>query len=199
MTPSTCHPDLSEERLQALAQFFAQTRADTADLHDVVAGDDSWVLGCRSFARWRNLLKQLAGSPDWDWLSIVNPGKRFVFSVGAVPVRFFRGSIARPPERTLAYSAPELKQLALAFDDVETPYAQLNWRFAIETGPLGEPLRVIFAGLAREDGSVVCHWEIPFALMTAKPLDDPKTDDVVDVPAPAVLVPLHKNTGHGAS
>lgn len=199
MSPSACHPDLLEARLEALAQFFAQTRADTANLHDAGAGDDSWVLGCRSFARWRNLLIQKAGTPGWSWLGIVNPGKRFVFSIGVVPVRFFRGSILRPPERTLAYSAPELGQLALAFDDVETPYAQLHWRFAIETGPLGEPVRVMFAGLAQDDAAVVCQWEIPFALAPSQPVEHMKADDVVEVPAPAVVVPAYKNADHGSA
>jgi hypothetical protein len=197
VSPSDCHPDLQDSRLGALAQFFAATRSNTAELHDATAGDDSWSLGCRSFARSRNLLLQKAASGEWPWLGIVNPDKQFVFSIGVVPVRFFRGEVTRPPERTLAYSAPELAQIALAFDDVETPYAQLHWRFAIETGTLGEPIRVIFAGLAHEDGAVVCQWEIPFELDSA--LTEPRSDDIINMPAPAVVVPLRKNTEHGTS
>ena len=196
MSPLECHPDLKEDRLAALAQFFAQTRWATAELHDVTAGDDGWALGCRSFARARNLLLQKAASGEWSWLGIVNPGKQFVFAIGAVPVRFYRGSIARPPARTLAYSAPELAQLALAFDDVPTPYAQLHWRFAIETGILGEPVRVIFAGLAQADGAVVCHWELPFTVESA-PVVAPQVDDIVDMPAPTVVVSIRKNSEHG--
>jgi hypothetical protein len=198
LTPTDCHPDFQEERLAALAQFFAETRSDVAGLHDVCAGDDGWSLGCRSFARCRNLLVQKASSAEWPWLRIVNPGKRFIFSIGAVPVRFFRGSINRPPERTLAYSALELAQRALAFDDIETPYAQLHWRFAIETGPLGEPTAVIFAGLAREDGAVICHWVLPFAVDDNALPDEPRIDDIVALPAPTVGITTSRTTtAHG--
>ena len=127
----------------------------------------------------------------------MNPGKRFVFSVGAVPVRFYRGSVNRPPERTLAHSAPELTQLALAFDDIETPYAQLHWRFAIETGPLGEPTAVIFAGLAREDRAVVCHWELAFDADNDAVPDEPKVDDIIELPAPAVGVTAQRTIVDG--
>lgn len=199
MAPSDCHADLEVSRLAALAQFFAQSRNDTALLHDISAGDDSWALGCRSFARWRNLLIQKARTADWPWLGIINPGKRFVFSIGEVPVRFFRGSVTRPPNRTLAYSAPELAQLALAFDDIETPYAQLHWRFAIETGLLGEPTRVIFAGLTREDGSAACQWDLPFNLQGRSQLDVSTSGDMVEMPPPAVVIPIYKGTEHGSA
>jgi hypothetical protein len=187
--PSDCHPDLQEDRLAALAQFFASTRLGVASLHDASAGDDNWSLGCRSFARWRNNLLKKVQDGQWPWLNIINPGKRFIFGIGTVPVRFFRGSVNRPPERTLVNSLPELNQLTLAFDDTQTPYRDLKWRFAIETGYLGEPTAIVFAGLGREDGSVVCKWDIPFIPdITEIEPGEPRTDDMVELPPPNILV-----------
>lgn len=185
--PQDCHPDLQEEHLLSLAQFFAATRSAVVSLHDPLAGDDAWSLGCRGFARWRNLLTQKAKSGEWPWLGIVNPGKKFIFSIGTVPVRFYRGKIDRPPYRTLASNALELTQLSLAFATEPEQYRDLKWRFAIETDFLGEPSAVIFAGLAGEDGTVVCHWKLPFYTENIElDLGAIRDDDIVELPAPTV-------------
>jgi hypothetical protein len=186
--PSDCHSDLTDERLSVLASFFAEVSSEVADLHDSPAGDDNWSLGCRRNARWRQRLLKKAQSGEWPWFRILKPGKRFVFAVGAVPVRFYRGRHSRPNLNTLAQDVPELHQLAIAFEGVESPYSSLHYRFAIETGLLGEPVAVVFAALAREDGAVVCHWPIPFEISFESPsgLVD-NTHGVVDVPPPVVI------------
>jgi len=191
--PHDYHPDLQEDRLLALAQFFANTRSAVVALHDPLAGDDSWSLGCRGFARWRNLLLSKSKSGEWDWLGIVNPGKKFIFSIGAVPVRFYRGSHKRPPDRTLISNAQELKQLSLAFATTEAECRDVKWRFAIETDYLGEPSAVIFASLAGEPGAVVSHWKLPFDSGSLNfELNTIRSDDMVELPAPSVGKPLVK-------
>jgi hypothetical protein len=199
--PHECHPDLQEERLLSLAQFFACTRSAVVSLHDPLSGDDAWSLGCRGFARWRNLLTQKSKSGEWSWLGIVNPGKKFIFSIGSVPVRFYRGSIKRPPFRTLASNAQELTQMSLAFATEDDQYRNLKWRFAIETDFLGEPSAVIFAGLAGDDGAVVCHWKLPFDTENIEiDLGAIRDDDVVELPAPTVgkLFPKKRNAANDA-
>lgn len=188
--PSDCHPDLEVERLLALAQFFASKRLEVVSLHAPHMGDDGWSLGCRSFSCWRNGLIEKANSGEWPWFKIINPSKKFVFGIGAVPIRFFRGLMSKPPERTLSYSAPELRQLTLAFGDEVIFYKDLRWRFAIETDFLGEPTAVIFAGLGREDGAVVCQWNLPFSddIFSKEP-EAPRTNDIVELPAPIVFAP----------
>lgn len=189
--PHQCHPDLQEDRLLALAQFFASTRSAVVALHDPLNGDDSWSLGCRGFARWRNLLLQKAMSGEWHWLTIVDPGKKFIFSIGQVPIRFYRGSSKRPPTRTLAHNAQELTQLSLAFATTGEQYRDLKWRFAIETDYFGEPSSVIFAGLSSDDGSVVCHWKLPFDTMIMQMnIQNVRNDDMVELPRPAVGIPV---------
>lgn len=187
--PSDCHPDLQEERLQVLADFFAGTRSSVAALHDPLAGDDAWALGCRGNARWRNLLVRKSQSGEWPWFKVLNPGKRFIFAIGDVPVRFYRGNHKCPPSRTLAQTAQEMSQLSLAFASDAEHLRDLNWRFAIETDYLGEPSKVIFAALAKEDGAAVYHWEIPFDKANIEiKLDAVRNDDMIELPAPTVGV-----------
>jgi hypothetical protein len=191
--PCDCHFDLQDDRLQLLAQFFASTRSALVALHDPISGDDSWALGCRGFARWRNQLLNKAKSGEWPWLGIINPGKKFIFSIGSVPVRFFKGSINRIPTRTLVYNFNECAQLSLAFPDGGNDYGALKWRFAIETDHFGEPSSVIFAALSGEgeDANVVFHWKIPFEMESqCIELGSIRTDDMVELPAPAVEIPL---------
>lgn len=192
--PHDYHPDLKEDRLLTLAQFFADTRREIVALHEPIAGDDGWSLGCRSFARWRNLILKKWIAHEWEWLEIVNPGKKFIFSIGAVPVRFYRGSAEKPPARTLANSAQELTQLSLAFPVTSELYRDLKWRFAIETDNSGNPSAVIFAGLSvEENGSVVCHWKLPFDLPNMEiELDSIRRDDMIELPAPTVGKPSAK-------
>lgn len=191
--PSDVHPDLTDERLQALANFFARTRSTVAALHDPLAGDDAWALGCRGNSRWRNLLVSRSQSGEWPWVKVLNPSKLFVFAIGNVPVRFYRGKPKRAPSRTLAQSAQELAQLSLAFSMDEVQYRELSWRFAIETDFLGEPSKVVFAALAKDDGAVVYHWVIPFDKVDIDIKLDMRDEDMVELPAPSVVVPIIKN------
>lgn len=187
LKPSECHPDLTEDRLTLLADFFANVCSEVALLHDSGAGDDGWSLGCRRNARWRHRLAKKAQSGEWPWFTVVRSGKRFVFSVGSVPVRFYRGKHTRPNPNTLTYDAPELQQLAIAFKGIESPYKDLKYRFAIETGLLGEPAAVVFAGLAREDGAVVCSQKLAFTIKLNE-RDIAKTQsDMRQIPAPVVF------------
>lgn len=188
--PSNIHPDLTDDRLQALANFFASTRSAVAALHDPLSGDDAWALGCRGFARWRNLLVSKFQSGEWPWFKVLDPSKRFIFAIGNVPVRFFRGNSKRAPSRTLVQSAQELAQLSLAFPMTEVEYRELSWRFAIETDFLGEPSKVVFAALAKEDGAVVYQWAIPFDKVDADVKLDVYDEDMIELPAPSVVVPI---------
>lgn len=187
LTPSDCHPDLLQERLEELAQFFASTRTQVASLHDPLSGDDAWSLGCRGFARWRNMLIVKARSGDWPWLSIINPGKKFIFQIGSVPVRFYKGTLKNLPARTLAHTHEELNQLSLAFTDTNSSLRSLKWRFAISTDVLGYPIAVHFAGLSCENNGKVAHqWSIPFVSLSDINIDSVSSEELVELPAPKV-------------
>jgi len=191
LMPWECHPDLTKERLSSLTLFFANTRNELMSLYDQKRGDDAWSLGCRGFSWCKNRLMMIAGKNEWSWLSVLNPTKRFIFGIGAVPVRFYRGRIDRPPMGTLANSFDELRQLSLAFPD-EPHFRDLKWRFAIETGLLGEPTNIIFAGLS-QSGEVISYANIPFEVEIIKlPLGSPIVSDEVVLPKPTVSAPFVK-------
>jgi hypothetical protein len=191
--PWECHPHLTEERLLLLADFFSKTRVEVVDLHDPAAGDDAWSLGCRANAWWRNRLEMINKSRDWPWLGMVNAGKALVFTIGDVPVRFYRGQRTRPPHTTLAHRHDELKQLALAFGDSE--YRDLKWRFAISTGPTGQVTEIMLAGFSA-DGVCECYWPIPLTT-TAKPSTGPFYEPAEPVPlALPEVVPLRTDVAN---
>ncbi|MCH8247879.1 MAG: hypothetical protein IH951_15950 [Bacteroidetes bacterium] len=79
----------------------------------------------------------------------------FIFAIGEVPVRFYRGEPDEPTERTLARRYPELQQLSLAFLEEAEP---LLWRFAVETDIDGKVAAISFVGL-NLSGDVSSRWE----------------------------------------
>lgn len=180
--PWECHPDLTAERLRAVAQFFANTAREVAALYSPDSGDDSWSLGCRRNSWWRNRMLQISRSRAWPWLGVVSPTKGFVFTIGLVPLRFYRGLPSRPPQTTLAVRHDELRQQSLAFGDSEM--GELKWRFSIETDGAGNPVNILLVGHT-PDGSVECFWPIPFeADVTSIRAPDYEEPTEVQIPPP---------------
>jgi len=177
--PWECHPDLTESRLKSVAKFLASAGREVLTHYNPELGDDTWSLGCRRNSWWRNRLIAIAGAGDWNWLGIISPTKGFVFRIGNVPMRFYRGKTSRPPASTLSVRHDELRQLRFAFGESE--FKELKWRFAVETGLTGEPTEIVFVGHA-EDGSVQCFWSIPF--------DEADFEDVTDIYTPPAAVEI---------
>ena len=165
--PSDYHNDLQPERLQAIAGLIFGAARSAYHRHEPHRGDDRWSLGCVRFARIRNLLLDQAKNERWKWFGIVNDSKRLIFSIGVVPVRFCRGRLTNPPERTLAVWNDEVYQRSLAFPEDKT-LANITWRLLIETGHLGDPTKLVFAGYTSKR-TVYCSWdlEIPAEVLLA--------------------------------
>jgi len=156
--PVDYHADLQYDRLQAIAGVLFGAARGAYGRHEPGKGDDGWSLGCVRFARCRNLLAQQAVNGTWNWFGIVNPSKRFIFRIGVVPVRFCRGRFANPPERTLALWNDEANQRSLAFPE-DPALSKITWRLVVETGPLGDPMKLVFAGYTSKR-SVYCSWDL---------------------------------------
>lgn len=101
MTPWEFHPDLTPDRLIEIADVLRNARDGVLELHDEEHGDDSWSLGCRAYAWSRNQIVTAADEGRFDWLTIDDRGIRFIFRIGLVPIRFFRGEADEPHDRTL--------------------------------------------------------------------------------------------------
>lgn len=154
--PWDFHADLSSDRLQLLAKVLRDIRRDTIALHDPAGGDTSWSLGCRIYARSTTMLVR-AADQLWPWLKIVQAQLEFIFQVGDVPLRFFRGDAEHPDVTHLRAADAEAKQLEFAFGDAR---GDLVWRLVVETDIAGEAADIVLIG-SDSKGDVGCRYPIP--------------------------------------
>jgi len=106
---------LTLERLLAVAGMMRDERDGAVELHDAVAGDSSWSLGCRIYSRTiARITKETLSTP---WLRVLPESQalRFTFTIGSLPVKIYKGEPVGIPSRSLKQSFAELKQLKLAF------------------------------------------------------------------------------------
>lgn len=187
MKPWEFHSDLTEDRLVLVGQKLAEARHAVFDLFDE-RGDDAWSLGCRAFSWCRKTIVAAASEDELDWLNVIDPSKQFIFRIGDVPIRFFRGDSEAPIKKTMSTVHREAVQLSLEFPD-EPRALLLIWRFVIETDEQGDLVRIVFVG-ATPKGVSECIWEVP--LFDAE-LDDLQVqmplDDGEDLPEPSVGLP----------
>lgn len=108
MDPWDINPALTAERLAFIARLLAAVRRDAADAHEADRGDTAWGLGCRSHERSMHAITNAAQGIAADWLQVVEPGLHFVFAIGGVPFRFYRGEADSPPTRSLRRNFPEI-------------------------------------------------------------------------------------------
>jgi hypothetical protein len=197
MTPWEHHTALTRDRLITLAQLIRAGRNQALDRFDPSIGCTSWNLGCDAFSFQRHQI--IEASEVTDWLEILDPGMQFVFSVGGVPIRFYRGEPDDPSERTLKQSFSELQQLSLfGVDELVKLTAEPIYRFAVETDIDGSLTAITFVVLAGE--TPVLTWQIP--------LDEPVSkvsplwvegSEGVNLPAPSVGVSAKAKKKDGTS
>lgn len=156
--PWDIHQDLTKDRLTMVGHLLRQARNDALDRFDPNIGDDSWTLGCCAFQYCRHRVTEAALSGLHPWLGIEDDSKHYIFRIGAVPVRFYRGPADEPTTRTLHQSFPETRQLSMIFP-AEAAERNFAYRFAIETDAEGMILSISFVALLGE--SPVLRWEIP--------------------------------------
>lgn len=184
MTPWEHHPAFERDRLITIGLLIQRGRNDALDRYNPGVGSNGWTLGCEGFAFQKHQI--IEASADIEWLGIIDPGMQFIFTIGGVPVRFYRGTPDDPNERTLKQTFSELKQLSLfAAEELIQLTPDPAYRFAVETDLDGAIAAITFAVLAGD--TPVLTWLVP--------LDEPVTkisplwvsgSDGVDLPAPAV-------------
>src|SRR5258708_6165736 len=131
MRPWEHHAALTSERLITVAQLIQTGRNQALDRFDPSIGCTTWNLGCDAFAFQRHQI--IEASVTIDWLEILDPGMQFVFTIGGLPIRFYRGEPDDPSERTLKQSFSELQQLSLfSAETLVKLTAEPIYRFAVE-------------------------------------------------------------------
>jgi len=195
--PWEYHPDLTARRLIDIAILLRHGRHDAVERHDEEIGDDNWTLGVRAYNCGRFRITEAHASDRFPWLTIINPTLQFIFGIGLVPVRFYRGDADEPSDKTCRVAYPELNQLAIAFPEEEGD--DMVFRFAVETDWDGSVIAIKFVGL-RHKQTVFC-WEVPLPtadIVRFTPIEI--ADDGVILPAPQVGLPgdeeeVAKDTG----
>lgn len=182
--PWDYHPHLTHYAIAAVAGLIAQARSDALIRHNEAIGDDGWTLGCSAFQFARFQITKVARTAGYEWLTIMDPSKQFIFNIGDVPVRFYKGEADEPSDRTLRQTFSELKQLTFIFGHEEG--AGLAYRFAVETDFDGAVASIKFVGLRGD--SPVFVWDVPYTEAVTLPPASPATEGV-DLPKPEVRVP----------
>jgi hypothetical protein len=121
-TPTEIHPGLTEERLCIIGNIIRERSHAAALKHLPSEGDNTWVLGCRRYQWIRIAILGAAEVEHKEWLSIVEDGSagtHFVFAVGNVPIRFYRGDPEDAPAKTIDCSPIEEAAMQLAFPGCE--------------------------------------------------------------------------------
>ncbi len=181
--PWDFHGDLSADRLQLVAKVLADVRNETVLQHDPAAGDTSWSLGCRVYARTAELLTRAAGTL-FPWMRVISPPLEFIFCIGEVPVRFFHGEADHLGAHHLRVAAMEHVQLDFAFGDSRTG---LVWRIVVESDAAGLTDKAVLIGSSHL-GDITCAYEIPPLRDTLAFLDPLKSSTLpgVELPVPSV-------------
>lgn len=179
-SPWDHHPDLSSLRLRTIATTILRTRNETMTLDGIEPENTPWGSGCLAYDRTRWAIVQQAKIEPW--LSIVDGGMGFIFAIGRVPVRFYKGEPDEPTERTLARRYPELQQQSLAFaENTDT----LLWRFAVESGIDGKVVAISFVGLDL-NADVVSRWDFDRSKVVPISSGKKKTSESRVLPQPSI-------------
>jgi hypothetical protein len=188
--PWDYHTDLTADRLIRVAQCIELGRNDALDRHNEAIGDNGWTLGCSAFQFACFRLLELMDGGEHPWLVPVDRSLQFIFKIGQITVRFYRGEADDPHVRTLRRTFPEFSQLGLAFPDDEG--RDLLYRFAVETDFDGTISAIKFVGL-RGESPVFC-WQIPYRseVVSIPRLVEPAAEGV-ELPPPAVKLPGEDN------
>lgn len=197
MKPWEHHPALTEDRLKEVARLIQTGRNNALDRYNPVVGSTPWTVGCEAFAFQMHEI--IEASAELDWLDIVDASMQFVFNVGGVPCRFYRGDAEDPNTRTLKQSYAELNEQSLFGPEELIALARTPlYRFAVETDVEGSITAISFVVL--DGSSPVLIWQIP--------LDEPVTkitplwvegDEGVELPAPVVELAATKKAKKGGT
>jgi hypothetical protein len=173
------YPSLTSDRLVVIASAIKEARHSAVLNHEPSKGDNIWTLGCVAYKR--SCFAIVSIEPSYDWLKILPEDQnRFIFSVGAVPLKFYRGMAEDPPNRSLAVSFTELCSIQYCFDFGVVPDGKHILRLAVETDAAGEVKRVILVEL--DGGNVANLYTVPLGSDVSSVL--PMQTKAIDVGPP---------------
>jgi hypothetical protein len=172
--PWLYYPSLTKERLVAVATLMRDARDGAVLLHDPEAGDTRWSLGCRIYDRIRAHIRR--SRLAMPWLSVIPESHplRFTFTIGDLPLKFYKGEAEDVPGKFLVGSFAELRQMKLVFGPRDAQSTQLL-RIAVEPDASGNTSAVSLVEV-EESGEAARIYEIPLdaqnvVVMKPKPIN----------------------------
>lgn len=199
--PSDVYPALTADRLAFVGRLMRAVRAEAADSHEPDKGDTAWGLGTRGHERTIFAITNAASGIASEWLTVIEPGLHFVFAIGGVPIRFYRGEAESPPTKSLKRNYPEIaaqRQMAFTIPGFDVPArvkatGEYVLRIAIETDVDGRADRIVLVEVA-EDLSTRMIYEIPETSVGYVADTKPKRREGTELPPPPVSLKATKKT-----
>ncbi len=197
--PWDIQPALTAERLAYIGRLMRAVRAEAADSHEPDKGDTWWGLGTRGHERTIFAITNAASGIASEWLTVIEPGLHFVFGIGGVPVRFYRGDAESPPTKSLKRNYPEIaaqNQMTFTTPGFEAPRPDPDtkeyfFRVAVETDIDGRADRIVLVEVA-EDLSTRMIYEIPETSVGYVADTKPKRREGTKLPPPPVALKSKK-------
>lgn len=182
--PWISYPSLTPDRLKTVASIIRDTRNATVFLHEPLEGDTAWSLGCRVYSR--TIAKIRSASLEMPWLRVLPESQnlKFTFSIGRLPIKFYKGDPEDIPDKCLVRSFSELAQMKLAFD-LEGVDATNMLRLAVGVDMKGNTTFVTLVEV-NELGTPLRIYDIPLdasniIVFQTKPIDlEPPLLEVID-------------------
>ncbi|QDH14892.1 hypothetical protein E3E11_02375 [Oecophyllibacter saccharovorans] len=156
MHPWDYDPALSKASLCQVAQLIERGRSIALDHHAPEIGLNNWSLGGDAYSCICHQFNRAAGTSGFEWLAVTNSGLQFQFTIGQVPLRFYRGKPSNPSGRTLAPT--DFEQLCFDFGSKILVPGSL-FRICYEIDEDGSMLQSYF--VAVRNGIVEDIWPIP--------------------------------------
>jgi hypothetical protein len=130
---------LDEEALSMVGKLLLSVRRDVAEQQEPKKGDGKYGLGCRTYERFTYSIIRLAASGDYPWLSVIQSGNEFAFSINGCPMRQYRGDSENPPTKQLERAREQLSLFP------ELPRYDPNWFWfiVVETDVHGVGIQVV--------------------------------------------------------
>jgi hypothetical protein len=189
MQPWEAHPDLTPARLMYISRMFSREWRRSKRSHRPRLGDRAWGFGAKINERLRHALA--LASHQNTWLRLVIRDLHFVFAVGEVPVRFYRGRSRIAKENFMRRRRAELSQQQLAFPEAMGGPLECLYRFVIEGDVDGPAPEIYLVQINAKSGVITEAWPITArgrALVSTSPapVTVPQVRGHVPIAAPVV-------------
>jgi len=184
--PWDIFPALRRERLVAVAKLMWDASVSAAADAKWEAGDNALSIGVTAFLRARHSITRAALKAYAEWLSVADFGMHFVYSIGGIHLRHFKGNDETDAPVHMSVPDPREKlALQYALDLPESRDPDYVPRLVIEKDGACSPSAVFFA-LVSPSGEQRNRWRVPVEeVATVLPIDA-KKEPPVTPPGPQV-------------